>query len=443
MSSTSSYITGVLINKALSANNKWVLLGTVPAGANFATIGINVVNLSSTDVSTFTLAISSNSVPATSDFIESNVSIGPGGILERNQIIANVGENIFILGSSANLACRVYGVIQQAWTQTPTMIAQDMQTNEYTYAPDVSTVANIIDVTYSPVPKIQDGLGLSFRAANSNTDSITIVVNENSYPVLDVTGPIVAGAVVVGFIYDVIYNSGSFYLSGAGGITAMNNQNMMMLQNGIMSLDSEVATLNSEVATNIVNIAALSGEIGALSTTTNIATLCSEVATNTTNIETLSSDISNLATSGNITNLINISNENTTNINTLSGDVVTINAELSSWPYDIGGGFGGLSTPSQTILQYVAAHPLKFPNGNLSVLGYGYAGTAFTASTVYTIEVNGTVVGTIVFAAGAATPTFSPSGFSMTSGQVLKVVGPSTADATGANVSITLSGEIT
>lgn len=63
-----------------------------------------------------------------------------------------------------------------------------------------------------------------------------------------------------------------------------------------------------------------------------------------------------------------------------------------------------------------------------------------TASTVLTIKKNGSSVGTITFGAGGSTGTFSSAGFRVVPGDILTIENQATADATLANVSITLAG---
>lgn len=69
------------------------------------------------------------------------------------------------------------------------------------------------------------------------------------------------------------------------------------------------------------------------------------------------------------------------------------------------------------------------------------ATVAATASTVFLIKQNGTQIGTITFAASGTTGTFSfPSAVTFAVGDVLEIDGPANADATLANIAITLKG---
>jgi hypothetical protein len=71
----------------------------------------------------------------------------------------------------------------------------------------------------------------------------------------------------------------------------------------------------------------------------------------------------------------------------------------------------------------------------------GYAGTTATGSATINIRKNGSNQGTVVFAAGTATPTFAlASALSFAAGDRLELVGPASADATLADISVTLKG---
>lgn len=113
MATVNSYVNSVIVNKAQSAANTWVNIGTITGIGNFATIGINITNTSLSDNVTFNLAISENATtPNIQDMIEYNLALNPGGVLERSRIIANVGESVLIQASANSLACRLYGVTQ-------------------------------------------------------------------------------------------------------------------------------------------------------------------------------------------------------------------------------------------------------------------------------------------------------------------------------------------
>jgi hypothetical protein len=122
---------------------------------------------------------------------------------------------------------------------------------------------------------------------------------------------------------------------------------------------------------------------------------------------------------------------------TLAGSVPSSG---STYPGDLQAGFVGVGVGNQRILQFPCPDTLQYPSGLTG--SEGIAGTAATGSTTFTIFINGVSVGSLNFAAGATTATFSSNGFTVYQGQVLTIRGPSTADTTLANVSITLSGSI-
>ena len=109
----------------------------------------------------------------------------------------------------------------------------------------------------------------------------------------------------------------------------------------------------------------------------------------------------------------------------------------SGMPYDISSGVSGPIAGSQYVMDFLAVRSVNVPanfGGSLaSVL------TAFTDAATYMIYHNGTSVGTISFAASGTTGTFSTSSaFTMAVGDSLTIQSPSTADATAANLSITI-----
>jgi hypothetical protein len=71
----------------------------------------------------------------------------------------------------------------------------------------------------------------------------------------------------------------------------------------------------------------------------------------------------------------------------------------------------------------------------------GTAGTAATAMATFEVEKNGVNVGTMVFAATAATATFAmTSAATFNAGDVLTLVAPAVPDATLANLAWTFLG---
>lgn len=103
----------------------------------------------------------------------------------------------------------------------------------------------------------------------------------------------------------------------------------------------------------------------------------------------------------------------------------------------ISGWVAGALSDGQTVLRYVAAEAMTIPAGMTG--SQGSAGTAATASTEFTVSKNGTSAGTMTFAASGTTATFAAaSDISLAAGDVLTVAGPATADATLADVAVTI-----
>ncbi len=109
-------------------------------------------------------------------------------------------------------------------------------------------------------------------------------------------------------------------------------------------------------------------------------------------------------------------------------------------PLDTGLGFSGVPTASQSTVPLKAVRNYSFP---VDMVGStGTASVAATASTVFSIEKNGTPFGTATFAAAATICTFvAASGASFVAAMdILTVVAPATPDATLANIGFMFKG---
>jgi hypothetical protein len=107
--------------------------------------------------------------------------------------------------------------------------------------------------------------------------------------------------------------------------------------------------------------------------------------------------------------------------------------------FDTGIWYPGAPAASAVLLRFVAVTPFSLPAGLTG--SSGYAGTTATGSATINIRKNGSNQGTVVFAAGTATPTFAlASALSFAAGDRLELVGPASADATLADISVTLKG---
>ena len=108
-------------------------------------------------------------------------------------------------------------------------------------------------------------------------------------------------------------------------------------------------------------------------------------------------------------------------------------------PYDILCGIVGKPSNSEMVLLFVAPRAFRIPANAAG--SYLKAGIAATGSSVFSVQKNGTQFLTATVA-GSATATFSSSQTDFAAGDVLKVVAPATADATLADIAITLAATL-
>src|SRR5690348_1420030 len=110
-------------------------------------------------------------------------------------------------------------------------------------------------------------------------------------------------------------------------------------------------------------------------------------------------------------------------------------------PAYVAGSFAGSPAASQVIERYIFATPVTFPAGLSG--SYGTAGIAATATATFSIQQNGAAIGTMAFAAAAATASFTlGAATTFIAGDVLTIAAPATPDATLANLAWTLSGTL-
>jgi len=105
-------------------------------------------------------------------------------------------------------------------------------------------------------------------------------------------------------------------------------------------------------------------------------------------------------------------------------------------PYDILCGIVGLPASAEVVLLFVAPRAFRIPaNAAGSQLK---AGTAATGESVFSVQKNGAEFLTATVAAAGTTATFASSQTDVAAGDVLRIVAPGTADATLADLAITL-----
>lgn len=77
-----------------------------------AAVSINFLNRDSVAVTARIAVgtIADNSSPATTNFIEYDVSIPANGVIERTGLVLNTGQKIVVYASTANTTVSVYGI---------------------------------------------------------------------------------------------------------------------------------------------------------------------------------------------------------------------------------------------------------------------------------------------------------------------------------------------
>lgn len=99
------------LGKAILAANTDTTLYTAPA-STITTATVCVCNTSAVNIAV-RLAIATSTAPAASDYLEFDVALAPGGVLERSGIAMTAGEQI-IVRSSAPAAARAHGFEEAA-----------------------------------------------------------------------------------------------------------------------------------------------------------------------------------------------------------------------------------------------------------------------------------------------------------------------------------------
>jgi microcystin-dependent protein len=120
--------------------------------------------------------------------------------------------------------------------------------------------------------------------------------------------------------------------------------------------------------------------------------------------------------------------------------IYTGNASGSNSPvYDLISYYPGSPTNNAILSNLIMVRSVEFQTNFPG--SYASSSTAATASTVFTIKKNGTSVGTITFAISGTTGTFASSGvINFVAGDVLSIDNQAIADATIANISISITG---
>jgi hypothetical protein len=305
--------------------------------------------------------------------------------------------------------------------------------------------------------------GTNISIAADGNGNLVINNTQAAAPVTSVST--LTGAVVIQ-ASDANTASGTSLISNTGSTTG--NIKLLRLVAGSNVTITPDANGNLAIAATqaAAPVTSVSGQTGAVTiqasdlSTASGTSLISNSGSTTGNIKLLrlvaGTNIS-LTTDGN-GNLVvtNTAGTGVTTFNTRSGVVTLTNTDISnaggalltdvaaSKYYDLQGGAANALTASQILMQHVAVRALTIP---ASFAGSkAYAASAATAAVTLTVSVltiggSTTTVGTIAFAAGGSVPqTWTSTGFSVAAGQVVIITGPSSADATFGNVSLTLLG---
>lgn len=107
---------------------------------------------------------------------------------------------------------------------------------------------------------------------------------------------------------------------------------------------------------------------------------------------------------------------------------------------DVGSFIAGTPSDAETILRLALARAVTFPSGLTG--SQADAGVAATGSVDFSLKKNGTEFATCNFNAGATGTFTAASATSFAAGDILSIVAPATADATLADISLTLKGAL-
>lgn len=135
----------------------------------------------------------------------------------------------------------------------------------------------------------------------------------------------------------------------------------------------------------------------------------------------------------------------TTDLTLYEGDAVWIYTDGTNYftgsprPLSVGVFVSGSPTNGQVLLYLKMDRPCMFPASAPN--SYGIANTAATGTATFTLKKNGTSFATVVWSASGTSGSWTQSSVeSFAAGDILEIDAPSTADATLANVGITLQG---
>lgn len=268
MSDFLTLVQGVFVDKALSVANQWTQLGQVSGSGNFANIALNFTNISPTQNDTISVAISANSSsPNNDDIVESNIPMPVGSVLSRENIIANVGEYVYILATTANIACRVSG-ITQALQSIETIDSEILSLSS-----DVEYLSSTID---SDVNNLQNEINSLTNLLNSDVASLNATigsdVNNLQNEINALSGQISALSSTlssqVNSLSAATASSLNAQASSTNSSISSTNSSVSSLQGEVNSLSASVASIYTTLFSNLQNQTGARGFGGTYTNTT-------------------------------------------------------------------------------------------------------------------------------------------------------------------------------
>lgn len=138
--------------------------------------------------------------------------------------------------------------------------------------------------------------------------------------------------------------------------------------------------------------------------------------------------------------LVNGVYTNATITNTGNANYPTLSVASAYTPYDVSSCVIGKPDAAAVVAYIVSPRAFNIPNGYTASVAKSVASA--TSSSVFTVNKNGSSIGTFTFSAGGTTAAWSGTGGSIVAGDVISIVAPATQDATLANIAFTIAGNL-
>jgi len=332
-----------------------------------------------------------------------------------------VGSGLSVTGGGT-LSLNTSGLVTSVSGQTGTVVVSATDNND---ASGTTLIVNSGSTTGAiKLKTIVPGTGITL--STDSNGNLEITNSASTYTLPDATTSTLGG-VIVGSGISVTAGTISVPVATTSTTGTITVGSGLTITSGVLSVTSPggVTSFNTRTGAVVLESTDVSGVGGALVGSSNTWTGTNNFTAGNTEVAT--------AIAG---------TNNTVAASTAFVTSAVATAAAAVKYYDIPGGVAGTYTASQIVLEMVSVRTVTW-SANFSS-SQGFAGVAPTASATFTIQVNSSTIGTMVFAASATTATFTLTGTaSITPGQVLTVLAPATADATLANVTFTLLGVAT